>query len=321
MGWNVLFAVAAGASTGFGHLVRCGHLAKALGVRQSLVLRGSESALWTAIRLGWTVHRGPAAQLLTGMDLVVVDDPRPQQIARWVRAARRTGIPVAAIRDGVGAPVAADLVIDGSFPAELNRNRLGHGLRWALIDPQIGRGEHRGEPRHTKRVVIALGGGKHPRTIGTRIARDLHRLNRTLSIDIAAGFVESRPRGQAPAGCRWLVAPDGLAVALARASVAIVAGGVTLQEACALGTPAVAVAVVDGQRPAVAAAAQLGLASAATESTAAAEAVRLLSQPAVTRRLSRRATRCVDGGGVSRAAEALRSLMEQSLIAGVRDAA
>ena len=49
-------------------------------------------------------------------------------------------------------------------------------------------------------------------------------------------------------GCRWIAAPTVSADALATASVAVVAGGVTLYEACALGTPAVALAVVPAQR-------------------------------------------------------------------------
>src|SRR6185295_6033720 len=43
-------------------------------------------------------------------------------------------------------------------------------------------------------------------------------------------------------------APNGLALELATATVAVVAGGITLYEAAALGTPVVAVAVTPEQR-------------------------------------------------------------------------
>ena len=61
-----------------------------------------------------------------------------------------------------------------------------------------------------------------------------------------------------PTGVERL-APQRLRRELARASLAVVGGGTTLYETCALGTPAVAVAVVRGQRATVAAFAGAGL--------------------------------------------------------------
>jgi spore coat polysaccharide biosynthesis predicted glycosyltransferase SpsG len=94
-----------------------------------------------------------------------------------------------------------------------------------------------------------------------------------------------------------------------------VAGGLTLYEACALGTPVVAVPVVPGQRPALAAAASAGAVvrvaaryehHVPVEVAAAVTAV--ISTPALASGLGRRARRLVDGQGSVRVAARLRVL-------------
>src|SRR5690606_17463728 len=98
---------------------------------------------------------------------------------------------------------------------------------------------------------------------------------------------------------------------LARASVAVVAGGVTLYEAAALGVPVVAVPVVAGQRPAVAAFDRAGAAVAASPGSPRAiarAAVVLLRDPSRAGQLGRRGRRLVDGRGAERVASALMRL-------------
>jgi spore coat polysaccharide biosynthesis predicted glycosyltransferase SpsG len=111
-------------------------------------------------------------------------------------------------------------------------------------------------------------------------------------------------------------APDGLSDRLASAGAAVVAGGVTLCEACALGTPAVAVPVVRAQRRAVAAAASAGAAIAVLDASerdtadrVATHIARILTQPSVAAGLSRRARRLVDGHGAARVASRIRALL------------
>jgi spore coat polysaccharide biosynthesis predicted glycosyltransferase SpsG len=110
-------------------------------------------------------------------------------------------------------------------------------------------------------------------------------------------------------------APGGLADLLSSVSVAVVGGGVTLAEACALGTPTVAVPVVDAQRPAIAAAAAAGAAIPVFKRTpraAASSAAELVCELIGNRRLAlslaSRGSRLVDGGGAARVAALLREL-------------
>jgi spore coat polysaccharide biosynthesis predicted glycosyltransferase SpsG len=115
------------------------------------------------------------------------------------------------------------------------------------------------------------------------------------------------------------VAPAGLADALATAAVAVVAGGLTLYEACALGTPVVALAVVPAQQFAIRAAAAAGAvidASAPTPAQAITRAadgvVRLLTHPGEAARQGARASRLVDGAGAARVARHLEALAASS---------
>ncbi|ODS53891.1 MAG: hypothetical protein ABS36_11840, partial [Acidobacteria bacterium SCN 69-37] len=256
----VLFAAAAGAEMGFGHLVRCGALADALGVSREIVLRGRASARTAALALGWSVHEGRDLVRTLQPDVVVVDDPSAPTRARRVRQARRAGVPVAVIVDA--APPAetrgADLVVDGSLVAQPGGWATRRaGPAWAILAPAVAARRRRPRARDRRRVLIALGGGAHVRRIGARIAAALVALSPHLHVDLAAGFGPAAG-DPLPPGCRWIRARTGLADRLSSAGVAVVAGGVTLYEACALGTPAVAVPVVAAQRPAIAAAAAAG---------------------------------------------------------------
>jgi spore coat polysaccharide biosynthesis predicted glycosyltransferase SpsG len=322
---HVVFVVAAGPSIGFGHLVRARHLARQLGVAPVMVLRGTSKAVDVALSMGWTVHQGPPAQLLATLpDLLVVDDPSACETRRWVEAARREGVPVATLHDGGWRTSDADLVIDGSLMAagaHAGSNRAV-GPSFAVLDDRVREWRSRPHVRAHRHVLIALGGGRHVRHTGVRIAKALSALDPHATIDLAAGFTaDNAARPPLPPRCRWIAGRRGLADALALASVAVVAGGVTLYEACALGTPVVAVPVVPAQRSAVRAVARAGAAIAATVDSASHAAAALLGHPRVAAAMGRRAHRLVDGDGARRVAAQLRRLAARSQPKGVDRAA
>jgi spore coat polysaccharide biosynthesis predicted glycosyltransferase SpsG len=188
--------------------------------------------------------------------LLVIDTPVAADATCWAAAARRRGIPVASIHDLGIAPVASDLALDGSIMARPipGARRTLTGPRYAVVDPGI-LGARRSRSG-AARVVIALGGGPRGRA-AERIASAILRLQPEARIDIAAGFC-SRVRAIDGAQVRWLGPKPSLVPHLRRADVAVVAGGVTLYEALALGIPSVAVAVVAAQRPSVVALAASG---------------------------------------------------------------
>lgn len=316
-GMTVLFRVAAGPRVGFGHLVRCRSLARALGVAPRVVIRGNATTRRRAASLGWQVVAGQASRLAVDRPaLLVIDDPSAAAAAVWLRAARRLAIPVASLHDVGLAPVASQLSIDGSAGRTAACGTIAalRGPRFAVLDPAVAAvRRRRGRTASAPSVLVALGGGSHARRGITALVRALTAAAPGLEVRVAAGFTATS-RHRLPAG-RFVFAPAGLATELARATVAVVGGGVTAYEACALGVPAVVTAVVPAQQPTVAALARAGAVVAGGRFRSAGDArrlagaiVRLLDDEARRRALARRGRRLVDGRGALRVAAALRRM-------------
>jgi len=247
--------------------------------------------------------------------LLVLDTPLVADGQRWLKAARRRGIAVASIHDLGIAPLGSDLAIDGSLGARrgigaARRSLIGPGFM--IVDPRV---VTRRKPIVDSRlVVIALGGGSRAR-LAQRLGKEiLHRIP-DARVVIAAGFVASGGRPIASVSrLEWLGPRDSLAAVLGTAGAAVVAGGVTLYEAAALGVPTVAVPIVAAQRPTVRAFAREGAAlapgrAARIDAKAVAKAVgRLLDDRKYAGRIGRRGRQLIDGQGARRVARELRTL-------------
>lgn len=315
---RVLFVAAAGPRRGYGHLVRCLSFARALGVRPLLAVRGGAHVEETALALGADVVKASSPRVVRALrpDVVVVDDPIARAAARWMAAARSAGALVVSVHDlGLGCR-ASDVLIDGSITR--NARAAGHGLaltgsRFALLDPRVAAAGHRPRGDCRGRVLIALGGGPRVR-LARAIAETIAAAEPRVEVRVAGGF-NAAPR---PAAGKivWLGPTRGLVEELAQASTAIVAGGVSLYEACALGVPTVGLPVVPGQVPTVRAFGSRGAVIAAplgaSPDEVAGRALSVLKDEAMRRALARRARSLVDGRGAQRAA-AIVAAMTQSV--------
>ncbi|MFN7914061.1 MAG: hypothetical protein U0Q55_01885 [Vicinamibacterales bacterium] len=313
---RILFRVAAGPSIGFGHLMRARALARALDVPPTVSIRGMAEAAAVASQRGFTVVpdglsglAGPASP-----DVLVIDDPLETEGARWVRRGREAGIPVVTLHDlGLGYHE-SDLAIDGSIdPGDHRQDVTWAGPMFAVLDPQVA--VVREHPVATREgVLIALGGGEHVHRWGEALARAVLLRCPDARIRLVQGFArEAGPAGDAR--ITWIQAPDGLADELNRTAVAVLAGGLTLYEAAALATPAVALAVVDAQQPTIRGFARRGAAidaghaaDVAAFAHAADAAAELLSHPGRAARMGATAAHLIDGRGVFRVADAIRQL-------------
>lgn len=309
---SVVFRVAAGPRLGFGHLVRAAALARAMRVPFALSLRGGAGARAVARNLGAALIDDRASDVLaTGrLRLLVIDDPSFPQASRWRRAAAVAGVAAASVTDLGLAWCDADLTIDGSIVHPFGRRRGDAllGPRFAIL---AGRASTWREPRRAS-VLIALGGGPRVRA-ARRLAAAIRRARPDVEVRVAAGLAPAarRPRTSRD-GIVLLGARPGLTADLARATVAVVGGGVSAYDACRTGTPAVASAVVAAQRPTIRGLARCGVivdgGSLARPDTTAARTVRLLGDAGRRARLTRAARTLVDGRGAARVARALHAL-------------
>lgn len=317
---RVLFRAAAGPRLGFGHLIRCRSLARALGVPPVVSLRGTGRTRAAARRLGFQLADGELRtwRAATPPCLLVVDDPSAEHADVWVARAQRLGVPVATVHDlGLGY-VPSDLGIDGSVrPHRAMRGRCGdlRGPAYAMLDPQVVRWrDRRSAIADPRQILIALGGGAHVVPLAARLSRSIAAACPGARIAVAAGFSAAR-RLPLLTHAEWIVAPDGLGEQLARASVAVLAGGVTMYEACAVGTPSVAVALTAAQELTIRAMADADatidggrLASGAHVQAIAAHVAHLLGDARARRRLSAAGRALVDGRGIFRVADRVREL-------------
>lgn len=309
-----LFRVAAGPRIGYGHLMRARALAECLGLETTISVRGGRAARAAARIVGRVVDR-PS---LSDADVLILDDPSADHGRPWIARAARAGIRTVSVHDeGWSHP--SDLVICGRLGAAL-RNTAGAALNgpcFYLLDRRIAgaRAERSSQRRVSPRIVVALGGGDHVRHGAQSLADALARHCPDADIAVAAGL-SGRP--QPPLrNASWVFARHGLVDVLASADVAVVAGGVTLYEACALGVPAVGLAVVNEQRPAVRAFAHAGAILDAGGTTASARAIdgaargvaRLLSNDVLRTRTATEARRLVDGRGAERVAARILALV------------
>jgi spore coat polysaccharide biosynthesis predicted glycosyltransferase SpsG len=314
-----LFRVAGGATIGFGHVMRVLSLARALGVAPRLSVRGSARARAIAASRGAVLDPCTRARDLAGagVRLLVVDDPSARAAHAWVAAARRAGTPSVSLHDLGLAPVASDLAVDGSiarlrtvWPAQ----RVLAGEKYAVLDPEIARLRTRGlQGRGPRRVIVALGGGATG-LAGIAVGAALKEVLPEVAVVVAPGFVVQKERnGSVPA-----IAPAAFRRELARSTVAVVGGGVSLAEACALGAAAVGVAVVPSQVPTLRACARRGIALdggrlqgasnaaiAAVVRRVAGRVSRLLDDEPERQRLVRRAMQAIDARGAERVARAI----------------
>jgi spore coat polysaccharide biosynthesis predicted glycosyltransferase SpsG len=253
-------------------------------------------------------------------DVLVVDDPIVADARRWIRAGKRAGCLVVSLHDlGIGCRE-ADLVIDGSITR--NARALGgrtlSGPDFAVLDPALH--EATGQPRDPYSVLVALGGG--PRAeLALDIAEAIVAAQPRARVRIAGGFVSAA--AFAHERITWLGPARHLRDEMARASVAVVGGGVTMYEACAQGAVAVGVPVVRAQRPTVSAFVARGVALGVANGPVSVKAVaddcaRLLSNAAMRRHMARLGRKLIDGRGAFRAAAAVARLTGRTDTEGER---
>jgi len=324
---RVLLRADSGKVQGTGHVMRC------LTLGDELRSRGHDVHLMTTpITVRWlaslvaasgiVVHHAAVNELpidaIAALDLdwVVVDSYRidPEQVSRLNKL-----IPVLAIIDGDDRGMDASLYLDQNLGADKAKwppkvlDRLLAGASYSLVRDAILR-ERRQEPwrLHGERAaIVSFMGGTDPTGASVEVAAALIAASADAELTIVAPeelheLIEALSRGR---GHLTISDPTPELPALfGRADIVVSAAGTSAWDVCALGIPAVLVAVVHNQSSSISEALAEGMVlgidasdgrSGLTEQLTS-RVVTLLTNEVVRRKLSDRCLEIFDGKGKAR---------------------
>jgi UDP-2,4-diacetamido-2,4,6-trideoxy-beta-L-altropyranose hydrolase len=233
----------AGAEAGLGHVSRSGAIAVALACHSFSVrcfALGRDEPL-TRDGVEWMPIAARTELDDVEADVAVVDSYRAssEEVARIGR-----GRPLIVLHDWTEPPREAALVVStsGAGPAEDER-RL-YGLRYACLRPAFW-GLPPREPRtDVRRVLVTIGAGDG-NGAGTELAAAARTSLPHAHVRLVVG---PYAQAEAPEGVELVRGSETLLHELLAADLALSAGGQTLLEAVACGTPTAAVEVADNQR-------------------------------------------------------------------------
>ena len=290
-----------------------GHISRSSAVAIALRCRGIETRCY-AIGIAEAFERdGVSWSPLAGENLLtvstgvlVVDSYRlpPEALAAAAASAR-----LVLMHDQGDVPAAAALVIAAAAQPAGDERHL-NGLAYAALRPSFWGLPARAVRDPAARIVVTVGGGQLSE-LGSKLALAAREAFPEIGVALVRGPQASFPT---PAGIESIDAPDSLLEPLLKADIVISAGGQTMLEAAACGTPCVALAVVENQRQQVLRLAALNAVRPVypPDVTGAVAAARALAGDVVARgELSRNGQRVVDGYGALRVAFHVGGLLEE----------
>jgi UDP-2,4-diacetamido-2,4,6-trideoxy-beta-L-altropyranose hydrolase len=271
---TAIFRADASALVGSGHVRRCLVLAEALardGWSVTFACRaGTKEAVPSLAQSGYACclvpEDGNSAVSLQGLvaggcDFLVVDHYGLD--ARFERACRPWAKTILVIDDLSDRSHDCDILLDqtpGRQASDYAGLVPGHcailaGSQFALLDPRFRRARERlGAPSDQVRRVLVGFGGTDPAGATVRVLEALAVAKLGTAVDVVLGIANDdmgRIRQLAaqldpPAAVH--VSVDDMASMIARADMAIGAGGVSALERCCLGVPSITITIADNQR-------------------------------------------------------------------------
>jgi UDP-2,4-diacetamido-2,4,6-trideoxy-beta-L-altropyranose hydrolase len=250
--------------------------------------------------------------------------------ARWERAQRALASHILAVDDLADRDHDCDILLDQNLVRDLEgryRGRLPAACRsllgpaFALLRAEFSeqRASLRERSGNIGRILVCFGGSDPGNETAKALSAIKSLARPSLAVDVAIGL--SNPHADSiSALCREMPevelhrGADNMAALMARADLAIGAGGVMSWERCCLALPTIAVHIADNQIGALAALAgcgalaHLGAAGSVTADQIAGILRSMLDDPARTRATGLAARMLVDGLGTRRVREAMRSV-------------
>lgn len=319
---RALLAPDCGEGVGLGHLERMLALADALRTHASVSLilpegdallrRRVEDRGHMAVAVpGETATRVQAAIDGTrSVDLVVLDG---YVFDAEMQTRLRERAPLTVV-DDLGLPADCDLAVNPSPGGERLRPTgattfLG-GADYALLRAAFAEARERVlRQGRASRTVLVSTGATDVDGIGGRVVAELLETDPSVEVMRVVGPETRDAHAADQPRLHVLVAPTGLAEALAQATLYVGAAGTTAVQAACVGIPAVINDVVVNQSAQAAALAEAGCAVVVDSDDLARTCVRLLEDPARCDAMANRGRDLVDGRGAWRVADAVRRLV------------
>jgi spore coat polysaccharide biosynthesis predicted glycosyltransferase SpsG len=291
----VVIVADAGRQAGLGHISRSSAVAVALsrrGIETRCYAYGADEP-FERDGVSWTRLDGDDLPASPG-DVLVLDTYRLPSEA-LSRAAAEVRLVV--MHDHGEPPENAALVVSAAVDPAKAALRPSF---WGLPERQI--------RDVVERVLVTTGSGGFGE-VGPRLAEAVAVALPSASVALVRGPYAA---SSSPPGVEILDAPDSLLAPLLAADLVLSAGGQTMLEAAATGTPCIAIALVENQRRQAERLAELGAVRLAAVDHAASAAVELARDPEERRSLSRAGQQAVDGYGAQRVAFAIAELVASS---------
>jgi len=271
---KILFRVDADTRIGLGHLRRCLSLAAALRQHGSecAFLTNSDHVVDNHLKAsGFLHHTMDRAERSDSADVKQVIDAAMRNSSRIVivdsydakddhlSALRNAGFYVVAIDDLARFPFPCQLVVNGGaharqlpYNSSTGDTRFLLGPEYALLSPEFWK-SHSRKVRESVGNILVVMGGTDKYNLTPRLLRALDKLAGDFTMTAVIGpFFHDRAVVKCVAkDCRrpvrTLDAPKSLHAALIETDIAVSAGGQTLYELAATGTPSVAILTADNQ--------------------------------------------------------------------------
>lgn len=272
---RVLFRVDAGRIPGlsFGHLERCAVLSRALrreyATDCTFLMRPIPDGVERARALGEAVEiMAPDGQARAGAHALVIDlpyDPEPELLAQ----AGALGWTVIVLDDTGRDLCACDVALNSSVLARPDMypraRKVLAGPRHLILDERFLAARHLGSGRTPPTVLLSFG-GSDPTGLTVRALEAVAGLDAPFAGQVVlgpgfSGREHARQAARPLEGRRWdvLDCPPDMLSLFTGCDLAVCAGGRTMYELNALGTPMLAVASSEPEARAVEAFARLGL--------------------------------------------------------------
>ncbi len=190
-------------------------------------------------------------------DIIVLDVSNTDE--NYIKSLKKNGNKVVSFDDLGAGRDHVDLLIDANLDSsDFSKARSLFGLKYVIVHTRFSvfRNLEKNIPEKIGRVVISMG-GTDPRCIGPEIAKCLLKSGSDFKIGLilGAGFNDKDTKLE---NMDFVRNNDGkceihknlpdLAEILFNADIVICAGGITLYEACAVGTPAFVISQVEHQQ-------------------------------------------------------------------------